>query len=371
MSKVRMILVGGFLGAGKTTLLAKAAKKLVDDGKRVGIITNDQATDLVDTGLLTREGIDVDEVAGGCFCCKFSDLESAAAKLVDKVKPDVLLGEPVGSCTDISATVLQPIKWLWGDWAEMSPFTVLTDPRRLREVLDTDGASSFPESVLYVFKKQLEEADYIAINKTDLVSPEELAQLKADTAAAYPDATVIEMSALEDTGVTEWLATVGAATGAGRRILDVDYDTYAEGEAVLGWLNASVRLEAESGADWGAFAARLMAAMRERLQQRSAEVAHLKILVATESGSLVSNITTLADDAVARGDAGSGTEAALTINARVHTDPETLRTVVEESVTQAARDGITADIVGMQNFAPAYPTPTHRFTDVVDAREGS
>ena len=127
MKDVKLIFVGGFLGAGKTTLLAQTARALARDGKKVGIITNDQADDLVDTGLIRQEGFGVQEVAGGCFCCRFDDLVNAASKLLETLQPDVLLGEPVGSCTDISATVLQPLKDLYGDWFSIAPFSVLAD----------------------------------------------------------------------------------------------------------------------------------------------------------------------------------------------------------------------------------------------------
>ena len=49
---IPLVIVGGFLGAGKTTLLWQAARRLTAKGLRVGLITNDQAPDLVDTGLL-------------------------------------------------------------------------------------------------------------------------------------------------------------------------------------------------------------------------------------------------------------------------------------------------------------------------------
>ena len=52
MKKTRFVLLGGFLGAGKTTLVGQLAKRYSDAGKRVGIITNDQAADLVDTNNL-------------------------------------------------------------------------------------------------------------------------------------------------------------------------------------------------------------------------------------------------------------------------------------------------------------------------------
>ncbi len=105
MAKMRVIVVGGFLGAGKTTLLAQAAKHFAAQSKRVGVITNDQANHLVDTQYLEALNVTVGEVAGGCFCCRFEDLENAASRLFKDIRPDVLLSEPVGSRTDISATV--------------------------------------------------------------------------------------------------------------------------------------------------------------------------------------------------------------------------------------------------------------------------
>src|SRR3989304_5595626 len=133
---VRLIFVGGFLGAGKTTLLARAARRLVVQGKRVGLITNDQAANLVDTRILQQGGFGVAEVAGGCFCCRFNDFVAASDRLLNELRPDVLFAAPVGSCTDISATVLQPLKELYAGWLRLAPFTVLTDPARLMEVFD-------------------------------------------------------------------------------------------------------------------------------------------------------------------------------------------------------------------------------------------
>ena len=50
--KTDLVLVGGFLGAGKTSLLFEMAKRLNKQGKKVGLITNDQASELVDTSFL-------------------------------------------------------------------------------------------------------------------------------------------------------------------------------------------------------------------------------------------------------------------------------------------------------------------------------
>jgi G3E family GTPase len=60
MSKMRFLMVGGFLGAGKTTTLGRLASSYIEKGLRVGIVTNDQATDLVDTHTLRQRGFDSD-----------------------------------------------------------------------------------------------------------------------------------------------------------------------------------------------------------------------------------------------------------------------------------------------------------------------
>src|ERR1700759_3584515 len=99
------IMVGGFLGAGKTTAMVRLAERLTAEGRRVGLITNDQSQGLVDTSIAAAKGFPVQEITGGCFCCRFNSLTDAAARLTRDVRPDVFLAEPVGSCTDLGATV--------------------------------------------------------------------------------------------------------------------------------------------------------------------------------------------------------------------------------------------------------------------------
>src|SRR6516162_9008878 len=100
MKRLRFAMIGGFLGAGKTTTLARLARCYLDRGQKVGLVANDQAADLVDTASLRAQGFAVEEVAGACFCCRFDELLSKVGQLETSERPDVLLAEPVGSCTD-------------------------------------------------------------------------------------------------------------------------------------------------------------------------------------------------------------------------------------------------------------------------------
>ena len=102
-------MIGGFLGAGKTSALLQLAAKLTNQGLKVGLISNDQANGLVDTQRMQAAGHAVEEIAGGCFCCRFDSLKSAADRLKERTRPDIFIAEPVGSCTDLVATVIEPL----------------------------------------------------------------------------------------------------------------------------------------------------------------------------------------------------------------------------------------------------------------------
>src|SRR5689334_22467670 len=151
---VRYIMIGGFLGAGKTTAVARLARWLSNQGARVGLITNDQGSHLVDTTMLTASGFPVQEIPGGCFCCRFNSLVDAAKRLTAEARPDVFIAEPVGSCTDLVATVSYPLRQMYGANFVISPLSVLVDPIRALRVLGFEQGRRFSEKVLYIYRKQ-------------------------------------------------------------------------------------------------------------------------------------------------------------------------------------------------------------------------
>src|SRR3954462_6481751 len=177
MTSLRFIMVGGFLGAGKTTAIGRLARHYQDRGLRVGIVTNDQAADLVDTNSLKAQGLSVEEVAGACFCCRFDDLVHKVGCLSTAGRPAVILAEPVGSCTDLVATVVQPLKDLYGDRFEVAPYAVLFKPSHGLKILQGGAGSGFSPKAAYIFLKQLEEADAVVINRIDELPADDLTRL--------------------------------------------------------------------------------------------------------------------------------------------------------------------------------------------------
>src|SRR5687767_14688675 len=201
-------MINDYLRAGETTAIVHEAQKLDIQGTRVGLITNDQSFGLVDTALLTSQGMPVEEITGGCFCCRFQSLMDAAGKLTQAAAPEVFIAEPVGSCTDLRAAVSYPLRRIYGDEYQIAPLSVLVDPIRAGRILGLEPGKAFSEKVLYVYDKQLEEADIIVINKTDLLNSDQLERIRLALAARYPQAQIVAMSARIGEGLTEWHDTI-------------------------------------------------------------------------------------------------------------------------------------------------------------------
>src|SRR5208283_3668157 len=99
--------------------------------------------------------------------------------LPERSRPQVFIAEPVGSCTDLVATVAYPLRRLYGEDFTVAPVSVLVDPIRALRVFGVEEGGSFSEKVLYIYMKQLEEADLAIISKCDLLDEARLASLRA------------------------------------------------------------------------------------------------------------------------------------------------------------------------------------------------
>jgi G3E family GTPase len=363
MSTVRFVMVGGFLGAGKTTTLARLARNYMARGLRVGLVTNDQAQDLVDTNSLRAQGFPVQEVPGACFCCKFDELVERAGALEAAERPDVILAEPVGSCTDLVATVVQPLKALYAGRFEVAPYSVLFKPSHGLRILRNEGAGFSPKAA-YIFRKQLEEADAIVINRADELKPAEVSELKALLTKQFPGTPVLVVSAKSGEGFAPYEALLAQDGAFGRKLLDIDYDIYAEGEAELGWLNASAHLTAERPFDIDPLLTAVVEELRKSLAKLGGEVAHLKVIGLEEGGAFgVANLVSSATGTeLSLPSNSSARDADLIVNARVAIDPAELEREVRRVVSEVCRGrGIAVAFRQAQSLRPGRPTPTHRF----------
>ena len=360
---IRYIMVGGFLGAGKTTTLGRLARRYMDQGLKVGIVTNDQATDLVDTNTLRAQGFDVGEVAGACFCCNFNELISSMDRLGAAGRPDVILAEPVGSCTDLVATVIQPIKRLFDAQFRIGPYPVILKPSHGIRILRGESGAGFSPKAAYILKKQLEEADAILINRIDELSAAEIDELTKLLATNYPGVPVLRVSARTGDGFDALQQLLDQQGDFGRRVLDIDYDTYADGEAELGWLNSSLHVSAARPFDLDALLLEIVSRLQEELKTLEAETAHLKTIGLWEGFFGVANL--ISSDTRPELSLPSNCQVSdcdVIVNARVACDPQILETLVHQVAHEVCtKRGATLEFRQTQSFRPGRPVPTHRY----------
>jgi G3E family GTPase len=360
------ITVGGFLGAGKTTALLRLGAHFRAQGRRVGLITNDQGHELVDTRLASASGHAVQEVAGGCFCCRFETLSDALSHLGGVAGCTVLLAEPVGSCTDVRATVQYPLARLRGRELRVAPLSVVVDPFRAAGALSFDAQPAFSPNVQYIFDKQLEEADIVVLNKRDALSGDDRARLERALEQRVPHARVVSVSALTGENVAEWIRLLSAPL-VSRAAMDVDYDTYADGEARLGWVNAAWQCSSAAPFDADRFITRIARSVQYGAGVVGCEIAHFKAAFTPVRGDGLAAVHLVGGNRQVEPSRQLGVPAqggTLIVNLRAEGDPQALLTDVVDAVSRAAAEaGLSATPTVVEHFRPGRPEPTHRVAD--------
>lgn len=178
----RLYLVTGFLGAGKTTFL----KRLVHcfPGQRTALIVNEYGREGVDGALLSGLGASLTEIDNGSiFCsCRLEQFEEVLRSTLSE-EPDVILVEASGLSDPTGADRIlgQREKFPGLTYAGA---ICLVDAARFHSVYASSG----------VCRRQLAAADLILINKIDLVSPEQVALVRAEVEAQRSGCPVHETS---------------------------------------------------------------------------------------------------------------------------------------------------------------------------------
>lgn len=345
-AKPWVAIVGGFLGSGKTTLILAAAHELERRGIRSAIVLNDQGDTLVDTDYAKLNGRQSGEVTGGCFCCKLSELIRVMEELRAH-SPEVIFAEPVGSCTDISATILHPLLG-YRDEYRLAPFTVLVDPERANALLSSDA----DPNLSFLFQKQLEEADLVCFTKSDLYSE-------------YPDISaqhIRQISAKTGQGIAAWLDEVlSGRLATGGQILDIDYEQYARAEAALAWLNLQVSIEPRVPCSPAMVLGPLLDNLDKEFTARNISIVHLKAILDSPTGFLKAAMCANGQQPAVEGAlaASPASKHDLLLNLRALGSAAQVREIVEHELER-----VDGKLIGLRidSFHPAAPKPERRMT---------
>ena len=201
----------------------------------------------------------------------------SARGLVGKNMDKFIIAEPVGSCTDLQATVLAPLRSIYRDEFNIAPLIVLVDSSRLSsdelEALSIGG---------YLRKHQIEEAEYIVLSKVDMISKERLQELISSIGGLNQKAKIISYSALTGQGIEEIMGIIDSDQKSNGVPIDVDYDTYAKAEAELGWYNGHIKFTT-TRTDAYDLGTRILKHIAEKYDPE--DIAHAKVMLSSKTSS--------------------------------------------------------------------------------------
>jgi G3E family GTPase len=174
--KIPVTVLTGYLGAGKTTLLNRILSE--PHGKKFAVIVNEFGEVGIDNDLVVNADEEVVEMNNGCICCTVrGDLVRILDGLMRrKGKFDAIIVETTGLADPAPVAQTFFMDEAVGAKTKLDAVVTVADAKWLK-----DRLKDAPEA-----KNQIAFADVIVLNKTDLVSPDELDEVEARIRAINP-----------------------------------------------------------------------------------------------------------------------------------------------------------------------------------------
>ncbi|MCE1188343.1 MAG: CobW-like GTP-binding protein [Ignavibacteria bacterium] len=361
---MKIHIISGFLGSGKTTAIRNSAKLLISQKQSVGVITNDQGKYLVDSQFMDMAGIPNSEVTGGCFCCNYNALDEQINSLYNIFKPSHIFAESVGSCTDLIATVVNPLTRYAHYHIEAITYSVFVDANMLLQFA-RDIQLPFNDDTNYIWQKQLEESEILVVNKCDLLSEKELMELKRFTAKLESYKIILYQNSLNTESIEKWINVLQTqSVKTKRETIQLDYTKYGAGEAHLAWLDEEVVIESDDEITVNT-ANNIIHSIILKVRELNLPIGHVKFMIKTPDGSQKISFTTITDNTTEnRIRLHEASSLHLAMNARVQTTPEKLRLIVADTISEFnSQSNIRVIEQNISYFTPGFPNPTHRLTD--------
>ena len=165
---------------------------------------------------------------------------------------------------------------------------------------------------------------------------------------------------------SSWFDLITTTEQVARTAMQVDYQVYADGEALLGWLNCTAQLKARQAFAADALLEELAGAIQTHLRGVKAQVAHLKMTLSPDASQpeIIAGVSLVRNDFVPEPSfhlAEPVTDGQLIINLRAEAAPDVLGTAVRDGLAAAAKKFPTlqATLDHLEHFRPGKPTPTY------------
>jgi G3E family GTPase len=194
---VRLLLIGGFLGSGKTTLLLEVARRLAADSAKIAIIENEVGEVGIDGQYLRREGLEVQEMFGGCICCTLSvDLVTTLKKLDRSFQPERVILEATGVARpgDIVSTVRR-----YASMVDDIQVLVLVDGPRYEMLLEVMNP---------LVTAQIGAADMVVINKIDEMDEAGIEDIRRSVTGLNEKTWVVAISAEQQINLVDLMGAL-------------------------------------------------------------------------------------------------------------------------------------------------------------------